>query len=195
MDIVRDGVWVFFNCIPFLSILFVNGILPKTTPFYKKIKLIPILFYFMNTNVLFYGFSQKYITFQSEYRILPIIEYTIGFEALFYIWHRISHIPILYKRLHSHHHVNYIVYPMDFIDVNWIDSFGFHICMNLPLYIIPLYSLEFLTWYFTMITSGFLLHSPVLGRHHIEHHKYFHCNYCFLFPIFDHLFQTNRIES
>jgi sterol desaturase/sphingolipid hydroxylase (fatty acid hydroxylase superfamily) len=88
--------------------------------------------------------------------------------------------------------VNYQVSPMDFIDVDYMDSLGFHVCMHLPIAFIPLYSLEYISWYFIMMNCGFFLHSNLLGEHHILHHKYFHYNYCFLIPIFDYAFGTYR---
>jgi len=147
------------------------------------------LYYYININALYYIF-RKQILETNDFKIVPMISYTFCFEGIFYIWHRISHIPGLYKILHAHHHVNYHIEPMDFIDVNYIDSLGFHFCMHIPLGVIPLHSLEYLTWYFIMTTSGFLLHSDLLGDHHILHHKYFHSNFCFLIPIFDYVFGT-----
>jgi len=186
--------WITFNSIPFISLFLTQILLASHIPVYKKkIYFLSYLYYFINTNALCLFFSHSgYIQDTNDFRMIPIIYYTIIFEGIFYTWHRISHLPYFYKYLHAHHHVNYHVCPIDFIDVNYTDSLGFHICMHLPLKIIPLNFLEYLTWYFVMITSGFLLHSTILGEHHILHHKHFHSNYCFLLPIFDIIFQTNR---
>lgn len=189
-----DLVWTGFilNLIPFLSLFIVKCMLPIA--YKKKNYAICFLYYFVNTNTIYYLYSSSdKILFTSDFQLFPLISYTICFEGAFYIWHRISHIPGLYKYLHAHHHVNFHIEPMDFIDVDYTDSLGFHICMHLPLVIIPLHSLEYLTWYFVMTTSGFLLHSDLLGDHHQLHHKYFHCNYCFLIPIFDYTFGTIRL--
>jgi len=195
-----------FNTIPFISLFLTQIILPSHIPIYKKkIYFLAYLYYLINTNLLYLFFSHNdYIQVSNEFtlfkmfntqpKMITIIYYTVLFEGIFYIWHRLSHLPTFYKYLHSHHHINYNICPMDFIDVNYIDSLGFHICLHLPLTIVPLHSVEYLTWYFSMITSGFLLHSKILGNHHINHHKYFHSNYCYLFPIFDIIFQTNRIH-
>ena len=188
-----NPVWIVLNAIPFLSVLLVKSILPLE---YKRRNYIySFLFYYINTNLFYFYFHDKIIN-TYDFRIMPIplplIQYLVCFEGVFYIWHRISHLPILYKHLHAHHHINYHVDAIDFIDVDYIDSLGFHTCMNLPLIIIPLHSLEYIGWYFVMTTSGFLLHTDLLGNHHIVHHKYFHYNYCFLFPIFDYIFGTHK---
>jgi sterol desaturase/sphingolipid hydroxylase (fatty acid hydroxylase superfamily) len=189
--------FIIFNSIPFISIFLNKLILPSSIIIYKKEKFALAFFYYLiNTNIICSFFSHSgYIQNANNFRMIPIIYYTIMFEGIFYIWHRFSHLPSFYKYLHAHHHVNYHVCPLDFIDVNYTDSLGFHICMHLPLTIVSLQSLEYLTWYFIIITSGFLLHSNILGEHHVLHHKYFHSNYCFLFPIFDIIFQTNQIHS
>jgi len=192
---IMNLIWTGFtlNLIPFISLFIVKCIYPFA---YKpKNYAIFFLYYFVNVNAIYYLYSSHRISYTDDtYSIVPLISYTICFEGVFYIWHRISHIPGLYKILHAHHHVNYHISPMDFIDVDYTDSLGFHVCMHLPLTIIPLDSLEYLSWYFVIMTSGFLLHSDLLGNHHILHHKYFHCNYCFLFPICDVLMGTHRIN-
>ena len=185
-------IWIGLNLIPFISLLIVKSVLP--IQYKKKDYALCFLYYYINANYLCYLFSHyNRIQDTNNFQLIPLISYTFCFEGAFYIWHRISHIPALYKFLHAHHHVNYHIEPMDFIDVDYTDSLGFHVCMHLPLVIIPLHSLEYLTWYFVMTTSGFLLHSDLLGEHHRLHHKYFHCNYCFLIPVFDYAFGTIRL--
>jgi len=186
--------WITFNSIPFISLFLTQILLASHIPVYKKkIYFLSYLYYFINTNALCLFFSHSgYIQDTNDFRMIPIIYYTIIFEGIFYTWHRISHLPYFYKYLHAHHHVNYHVCPIDFIDVNYTDSLGFHICMHLPLKIIPLNFLEYLTWYFVMITSGFLLHSTILGEHHILHHKHFHSNYYILLTNFNIILQKNK---
>lgn len=181
--------WIALNAVPWLSVFLVKSILPLE---YKKRNYVYcVFFYFININLFYIYFYDKIVN-TYDFRMIPLIQYLVCFEGVFYIWHRVSHNPLLYKYLHAQHHINYHVDAIDFIDVNYLDSLGFHTCMHLPLAVIPLHSLEYITWYFTMMTSGFLLHTDLLGNHHIIHHKYFHYNYCFLFPIFDHIFSTHK---
>jgi sterol desaturase/sphingolipid hydroxylase (fatty acid hydroxylase superfamily) len=186
-------IFIGLNLIPFLSLLLVKSVLP--IQYKKKDYVLCFLYYYINVNILYSFLSSppyERIIDSTEFSVVNILTYTLSFEGAFYIWHRMSHLPCVYRYLHSHHHVNYHVEPMDFIDVDYIDSLGFHVCMHMPLVIIPLHSLEYLTWYFVMNTSGFLLHSDLLGEHHQLHHKYFHCNYGFLIPVFDYAFGTYR---
>jgi sterol desaturase/sphingolipid hydroxylase (fatty acid hydroxylase superfamily) len=186
-------IWIGLNLIPFFSLLLVKSVFP--IEYKKKDYALCFLYYYINANFLFYIFSQyQRILFIKEFHVLPFITYTLCFEGVFYIWHRISHIPGLYRYLHAHHHVNFQIEPMDFMDVDYLDSLGFHVCMHLPLVWIPLHSLEYLSWYFIMTTGGFLLHSDLLGNHHKLHHKYFHCNYGYLIPVFDYAFGTYRSD-
>ena len=188
-------IWIGLNLIPFLSLLVVKCVSP--IQYKKRDYALSFLYYYLNVNALYSLLSSPTygrILNGEGFSPISIITYTISFEGVFYIWHRLSHIPVLYKYLHAHHHVNLQVEPMDFMDVDYVDSLGFHVCMHLPLVIIPLHSLEYLSWYFVMTTSGFLLHSDLLGEHHRFHHRYFHCNYCFLIPVFDYAFGTYRSE-
>jgi len=188
-----NSIWIGLNFIPFFSLFIVKHIVPIS--YKKRNYALCFLYYYINVNLLFYLFSHyKKIKNTTEFNTITLVEYTLGFEAVFYLWHRFSHIPGIYRWLHAHHHVNYQVSPMDFIDVDYIDSLGFHLCMHLPLVIIPLHSLEYISWYFCMTTSGFLLHSDLLVEHHLLHHKRFHCNYCFLIPVFDYICRTNQIQ-
>lgn len=188
------SIWIGLNLIPFLSLLIVKHLLPLQ--YKKKNYAICIFYYYFNVNILYYYFStppyERILDTTTVNGVSDIITYTIIFEGVFYIWHRFSHFPSVYRYLHAHHHVNYHIGPIDFIDVDYIDSLGFHVCMHLPLTIVPLYSITYLGWYFVIFTSGFLLHSDLLGEHHRLHHQYFHCNYSYLIPVFDYAFGTIR---
>lgn len=189
-----NTVWIGLNLIPFISLFIVKNIVPIA--YKKRDYALCFLYYYMNVNSLCFIFSHyNRIINTNTIEFFPLIKYTLCFEGIFYFWHRFSHLPGVYRLLHAHHHVNYQVEPMDFIDVDYVDSVGFHVCMHLPLVLIPLHSLEYLGWYFVMTTSGFLLHSDLLIEHHALHHKYFHCHYCFIFPIFDYVFGTHRIQK
>lgn len=179
------------NLVPFLSLFLVKNILP--IQYKKKNYALCFLYYYFNVNILFNLLSDRVTNYDhNAFSTVSLLTYTLSFECIFYTWHRISHLTYIYRYLHAHHHVNYHVEPMDFVDVDYIDSLGFHVCMHLPLVVIPLHSLEYLTWYFIMTTSGFLLHSDLLGEHHKMHHRHFHCNYGYLIPIFDYAFGTYR---
>lgn len=126
----------------------------------------------------------------STFSIIHILEYIALLEFFFYFYHRLVHTKYLYKWVHSQHHVNMTVYPIDYLDVHVYEIIGIVASKSIPLYFIPLSDSECTFVYFIYIVGGFLTHSNFSVQFHSFHHKSFKYNYCCLFPIYDVVFGT-----
>jgi sterol desaturase/sphingolipid hydroxylase (fatty acid hydroxylase superfamily) len=160
----------------------------------KKTKKILNILYFMiiNYSLTYYFFSNYYLhnNDNTELKNINITKYVMILEFFYYCYHRLSHISYFYKIVHSDHHNNYIVYPIDFLDTSLIDNLGTTLIMNLPLYFVSLNYHEYAFLYYIYTTGGFLTHSDIIISHHKTHHKCFKYNYSLLFPIYDIFFHT-----
>jgi len=155
-------------------------------------EIITILYFTLNYNFLFFFLFSPEWKLKNENRIesSKIVKYFLTSELVFYIIHRISHCKYVYKYIHSYHHKNYIVYPMDFLDMDYIEILEYTFTWNFPYYFFQLNLLEYFLIHYFYVTSGFLSHSDILINFHTLHHKHFNCNYCFILPIYDIIFQT-----
>lgn len=115
-------------------------------------------------------------------------------EANYYVYHRGIH-SIFYKEVHKKHHENVVVYPFDTFYLTQLDDLALIISLGTPVFIYPITSLEQFMVLYLYITTSYLSHSELFWKHHSIHHKYIFCNYCILFPIFDILFGTYKIDS
>ena len=148
----------------------------------------------LNYNIIYFGFSQYFLHEESlniHTRFLQKIHFIFYLELLAYIYHRISHeIPYLYKNSHAIHHRNVKIYPVDFLEFDWIDNIAQTLYINLPLVIVHMNINDYAMIYYIYATGAFLIHSDIFTKEHIIHHRKFKYNYCLLLPIFDHLFGT-----
>lgn len=176
-----------YNGIPFIH--------PKNSIIKKINSIIPSV----TTNCLLYTLVYKYHSQPllllnerniSALSVIHILEYIAILEFLFYFYHRLVHIKYLYKWVHAQHHMNIIVYPIDYLDVHIYETLGIMITKNFPLYFIHLNYSEYVFVYFLYTVGGFLTHSDFSIQFHSFHHKSFKCNYCYLFPIYDVVFGT-----
>jgi len=125
--------------------------------------------------------------------IFNIIRYFLWIELFYYGYHRILHTPLLYPLVHSQHHKNRDVYPIDTINLSWIDSTGMLITLISPIWLAKVNLLEYNIIMYVYLTGAFLTHSRLLVNRHTIHHEKYKCNYCFLFPVFDYVFGTLEI--
>lgn len=148
----------------------------------------------LNYNIIYFGFSRHFLHEESldiHVRIFQNIQFLFYLELLAYIYHRLSHeIPYLYKNSHYIHHRNIEVYPVDFLEFDWIDNIAQTLYINLPLVIVPMNMNDYAIIYYLYATGAFLIHSDIFTKEHVIHHRKFKYNYCLLIPIFDHLFFT-----
>jgi lathosterol oxidase len=121
-----------------------------------------------------------------------LAEYSIWIEVFYYTYHRWVHTPMIYKWVHAKHHANTDVYPLDTIQLSFVDSMGLIVTVIAPMWFVQVDKCEFGTIMYMYLTGAFLSHSNILWNHHSIHHREFKYNYCFLFPIFDILCGTYR---
>ena len=119
-----------------------------------------------------------------------IFIYILFLEFIFYCYHRAVHTSFLYKKLHAQHHLNVIVFPLDYIDLNFMENVIIILIKNLPLYFVRLNYSEYTCIYLLYTTGGFLTHSSFFTRFHMLHHRSFKSNFCYIFPIYDIAFGT-----
>ena len=145
------------------------------------------LLYSMSDNILPYGHH----TWIESY--ISIVSYFIFIEANYYIYHRFIH-KYYYVAIHKKHHENVIVYPFDTFYLTNLDDFASIISLAFPLAFIKISIVEQVFITYIYVTSSYLSHSELFWKHHSIHHKLLNYNFCILFPIFDILFGTYKIE-
>lgn len=138
-------------------------------------------------------FLDKLDTIPHSYseNVCNISEYVVLVEFIFYVIHYYQHRnKCLYRSIHKLHHENTSVYPFDTYYIGVIDAMCINSALLLPLYIIKLNYSELILVNYFYVTSAYLVHSDFFCNHHLLHHTYRNCNYCFVFPIFDVAFGT-----
>jgi sterol desaturase/sphingolipid hydroxylase (fatty acid hydroxylase superfamily) len=118
--------------------------------------------------------------------------YSIISEMSFYFYHRIAHTKPFYKQIHSSHHLNIDVYPIDTFYIDKVDSIFSIGSLATPIILLNLNRFELSVMLYIYITSSYLTHSTAFFKHHAIHHKSFCWNYCLLNPMFDIIFSTYR---
>jgi hypothetical protein len=126
---------------------------------------------------------------------LNIIKYSLWIEIFYYGYHRLLHTSRFYLIIHSQHHKHQHVYPIDTININWLDSTGMVATLIAPIWLVKVNLLEYNIIMYIYLTGAFLTHSRLISNRHSIHHEKYKCNYCFLFPIFDYLFGTLVVEG
>ena len=126
--------------------------------------------------------------------LLNCAAYSIIAEMSYYVYHRAIHHKYFYKQIHSKHHENVVVYPLDSLYFTSIDVICYISCLHSPLLFVKMDWFEYFIAVYFYVTMGFLSHSTICYNHHVLHHKLFKCNYCLVFPFFDILFQTLRMK-
>ena len=153
----------------------------------------------INYNIIYFGLSQYYLHEQSLVigdRIFQNKKFILLLEFIAYVYHRLSHeIPFIYKHSHAEHHRNIVVYPIDFLEFDWIDNIAQTVYINAPLYFVTMNIYDYTLIYYIYATSAFLIHSDIITNDHIIHHRKFKFNYCLLIPIYDVLFWTYLGET
>jgi len=138
----------------------------------------------------------KYYIVEEQHSILHFccncILFSFGIEFVYYIYHRIAHIPFFYSWLHRKHHEKREVFPIDTFFLDPLDFTFLISSMGLPVVFLRLNWYEYITILYLYITFGFISHSKLFYNHHVTHHIFRTCNYCFLVPIMDMLCGTYR---
>jgi sterol desaturase/sphingolipid hydroxylase (fatty acid hydroxylase superfamily) len=126
--------------------------------------------------------------------ILNCAAYSLIAEMSYYVYHRAIHHKYFYKQIHSKHHENVVVYPLDSLYFTSTDIIFYISCLHTPLLFLRMDWFEYFIAVYFYVTMGFLSHSSICYNHHVLHHKLFKCNYCLVFPYFDIAFQTLRMK-
>lgn len=161
--------------------------------YYKKIKH-TFIHSFFGTVFLFHIVSRN---FEKTPHTIHIMWYNVSLyvtlvEAAYYGYHRLVHMKYLYKTVHSTHHENRVVYPMDSMYVSVIDVMCYVSILHSPALFINMNYTEFLFCFYFYLTCGFLSHCKIMYDHHAVHHQKFKYNFCLVFPIYDHVFNTYK---
>ena len=121
-----------------------------------------------------------------------ICQYILSVELLYYLYHYFIHHSSYYKLIHAKHHESNQVFPLDTFYLNFLDMQFLIASMLVPLFFVKLNMLEHILTMNYYITMGYLSHSDAFHTHHVLHHTYYKCNYCFTLPIFDIICGTYR---
>lgn len=147
-----------------------------------------------NYNIVYFTLSRFHLHYENEdlnCRINRIFQFIFLLEFIAYWYHRVSHkIQFIYNISHSVHHRNVEVYPLDFLEFDYIDNVAQTLYINVPLYFLPMNMNDYAIIYYFYSTCGFLVHSDILTRDHRIHHRQLKYNFGLLFPIFDIIFGT-----
>jgi len=150
----------------------------------------------INYHIIYEFYSKYYLYIQPIsflQRLFNILYFICILEFIAYFYHRLSHSKYLYKYTHYDHHKNIIVYPIDFLEFDYLDNIAQTLYINLPLYFIPMNYYDYLLVYYIYSVGAFLIHSNLITEYHVLHHKYFKCNYGILLPVYDILFNTYKV--
>jgi len=157
------------------------------------------LIYTQKIGLLYFNFDQydKIYTF-----ISPILFFFLQ-DFIFYLMHRASHIPILYRNLHCIHHK--YKYPQSWTGriSHWLDSNIENVAFTIPALIMPINGYIWkVCLIFTFIWGNFLHDSTNKKRiyglndntDHCLHHSYGEKNYNFsyYFNFWDKIFGTYK---
>ena len=155
-----------------------------------------ILPVFTTTTLINVYFIERFDTNPHSFlqTVLNCAAYSIIAEMSYYVYHRAIHHKYLYKQIHSKHHENIVVYPLDSLYFTSIDVICYISCLHSPLLFIKMDWFEYFIAVYFYLTMGFLYHSNMCYTNHVIHHKLFKCNYCLVFPFFDIAFQTLRMR-
>lgn len=163
-----------------------------------------------NSSIMLYTLNMLFLTFlpvfklffinkittenhEYIYSIYLITKYATFVELFYYIFHFSLHKnKWLYQNIHKKHHENVDVYPFDAFYIDYYDLLGVNSCLLLPSYLVSINYYEFILIAYFYTLSGVLVHSDYFTLHHKNHHKYLNCNYSFIFPIYDIIFETSK---
>lgn len=115
-----------------------------------------------------------------------------------YYWHRLLHLPPLYKAFHKYHHFYKSPEPFDDMYIHPLEAAGYYCILYSPPVVFPMHLYAFLIYMAFLGVLGIVDHSgirfsiPYLyhSRDHDAHHSKFEVNYSFPFPFIDMLHGT-----
>lgn len=159
---------------------------------FKNVVLLPIPFGIVS--VFLVNLDTLYTAEFSIFRcILELFYMFIVADVLFYITHRIMHIPNIYKKYHKTHHNVTIPISISTLYVDNLDLFFNNtLPLILPSFFICSHYLTIKMWFLFIITesilshSGYMFFSKTHDDHHIKNNINFGNNFC-MDKLFRHL--------
>jgi len=137
----------------------------------------------------YYIVEEKHTLFLSAYKCLS---FSLGIEIIYYIYHRLAHMPFFYRWIHEKHHEKREVYPIDTFSFDPFDFIGLILSLSLPVCFIKMNFYEYVFVLYIYSTMGYVSHSTLFYNHHSLHHYHRKCNFCFLYPFMDIICGTYR---
>lgn len=137
-----------------------------------------------------------------KYNLPKTLLHIIISDYLFYILHRIMHIPYFYKKFHKQHHEYKVTFALvnHYIDLTELIAFMIPIVLPAVLFNVHVYDLYFVSFIFNFAQgyahSGYnfkFLNKIFDSNHHDIHHTHFNYNYAALTKIPDLTFNTYKI--
>ncbi|XP_023326296.1 lathosterol oxidase, partial [Eurytemora carolleeae] len=166
-----------------------------------------ILSSFLATWVMNGGYTTIYYEFGKYGYLWSILELPIAFLSTDYItywYHRVYHMPFLYKHFHKLHHTYKqptafsvtAIHPVEFLSIQ-----GIYI---MPMFVIPIHAAVYCGMLGYIYYHGIIDHSGITFKRlwfqpwqpdcifHDNHHQYFHVNFGFNVELWDKLHGTAR---
>ncbi|CAM9701256.1 unnamed protein product, partial [Discosporangium mesarthrocarpum] len=118
--------------------------------------------------------------------------------VLEYYWHRLMHLPVVYARLHKHHHHYKSPEPFDDMYIHPLEALGYYLQLYSPPFVFDMPVESFGAYMVICGVCGVLDHSGVGisvpwlydTADHDRHHSRFEVNYAFPLPFMDILHGT-----
>lgn len=139
------------------------------------------------------------------YLVLSTILVFLFQDGAAYYVHRLSHIPMLYKRIHKHHHRYHSPTAFSASAMHPFEFVAYQCIFASPMFFVPIYSGAFVMLLFYGYYYGMVDHSGIMmeavwpwqpeSLFHDDHHKYFHTNFGFNTKLWDWLHDTLRQET
>jgi len=139
------------------------------------------------------------------YLVLSTIFVFLFIDGAAYYVHRLSHIPMFYKRIHKHHHRYHSPTAFSASAMHPFEFVAYQCIFASPMLFVPIYSGAFVMLLFYGYYYGMVDHSGIMmdsiwpwqpeSLFHDDHHKYFHTNFGFNTKLWDWLHDTLRQET
>ena len=109
-----------------------------------------------------------------------LVLYVVYYDFFYYFMHRLLHTQVLYPIHKIHHHRIEPEYN-DFYNVHILEVPLTSVGLFLSIYLYKLYIYQLMCAVMFINVRGLMSHDKkyisLVGDHHLQHHKYFKCNY------------------
>ena len=125
-----------------------------------------------------------------------LVLYVVYYDFFYYFMHRLLHTQVLYP-IHKIHHRTFEPEYNDFYNVHILEVPLTSVGLFLAIYLYKLYIYQLMCAIIFINARGVMSHDKkfisLVGDHHLQHHKYFKCNYGEYWM--DYLFGTLRTRE